>query len=59
MTTIAFNIVKQVIPESSKPYRIIETYMTSEGPRSRICSGVFSTLEGAESWRDELQSGEQ
>lgn len=59
MTTIALNIVKQVSPESNKPYRIFETYMTSEGPRSRICGGAFSTLESAEDWRDRLQSGEQ
>lgn len=59
MTTIALNIVKQVSPETPRPYRVIETYLTSEGPRSRICSGVFTTQEGAQAWLEKLQSGEE
>jgi hypothetical protein len=58
MTTIALNIVKQVSPESSRPYRVIETYLTSEGPRSRICSGVFTTQESAQAWIEQLRRGE-
>lgn len=36
-----FQIFKQEYPDISNPYVIIETYITSEGYRSRICSGRF------------------
>lgn len=57
MTTTSLNIMKQVSPESPRPYRIIETYMTSEGPRTRVCSGAFSTQEDAQIWLEQLQQG--
>lgn len=50
------NIVKQVAPATGKPFRIIESYATSEGIRSRICSGVYATLEDAEARRVELEA---
>lgn len=52
-----FNIVKQVSPESPRPYRIHETYITSDGFRTRICNGAFTTLEAAQSWMEQLQEG--
>lgn len=30
-------------PEPSKPWFIIETYITSEGVRTRVCSGRWKT----------------
>lgn len=51
-------IAKLVSPDAPRPYRIIETYVTSEGLRSRICSGAFSTLEDAEIWREQLEAGQ-
>ncbi len=47
-------IMKQVSPEAAKPYRIIETYLTSEGMRSRICSGVYAKEEAAQARLVEL-----
>ena len=43
-----FHVMKQVAPETSTPYRIMETYWSSDGPRSRIASGAFETQEQAE-----------
>ena len=53
----AFAIFKQVSPETYRPFRIIETYVTSEGMRSRICSGAFSSLDAAQSWLAQLETG--
>ena len=50
------SIVKQEFPETHRPYRLIETYLTSEGTRTRVCSGAFSTFDDANSWRAELIS---
>lgn len=40
-----------------RPYRLIETYMTSEGPRTRVCSGAFRDLDEANRRLIELESG--
>lgn len=60
MTRSHFNLVqvmKLVAPEvPPKPYRLVETYLTSEGLRTRICSGIFETWEEADERRAELQS---
>ncbi len=47
-------IVKQEFPETTRPYRLIETYDTSEGPRTRVCSGVFYTFDEANNRRADL-----
>ncbi|MFD2650690.1 hypothetical protein [Brucella rhizosphaerae] len=52
-----FAIFKQVSPETYRPFRIIETYVTSEGMRSRICSGAFSTFDAAQGWVSQLETG--
>ncbi|MDL2202054.1 hypothetical protein QQF51_05140 [Brucella intermedia] len=52
-------IMKQVSPDTARPYRVIETYPTSEGMRSRIVSGAFSTQETAQQWVEHLQEGEE
>lgn len=39
-----------------RPYRLIETYMTSEGPRTRVCSGNFATLEDAGQMKAQLEA---
>lgn len=55
-----FNLVqvmKLIAPEvPPKPYRLLETYLTSEGVRTRVCSGTFSTWEEADAKRAELQA---
>ena len=48
-------IVKQVSPETPRPFSIIETFGTVEGPRTRVCGGVFRSLDEAEAHRDLLQ----
>ena len=54
MNTI--NIVKIVAPEGvPKPYRLIETFATSEGLRTRVCSGAYATLGQAEFQRESLE----
>jgi hypothetical protein len=52
LPTIA--IVKQEFPETTRPYRLLETHLTSEGPRTRVCSGAFSTFDDANNWRADL-----
>jgi len=52
-----FAIFKQVSPETDRPFRIIESYLTSEGMRSRICSGAFSSLEVAQYQVSQLEAG--
>ncbi len=55
MTSI-IQIMKQEYPTGAhRPYRLIETYVTSEGMRSRICSGAFATLGEAEFQRETLE----
>lgn len=52
-----FMVMKQVSPDTARQYRVIETYPTSEGMRSRIVSGAFSTQEAAQQWVEHLQEG--
>ncbi|WP_421565721.1 hypothetical protein [Ochrobactrum sp. EDr1-4] len=54
---ITFAIFKQVTPDADRPFRVIETYVTSEGMRSRICSGAFSTIDAAQGWVAQLETG--
>jgi len=39
-----------------KPFRLIETFLTSEGLRTRLCSGCFETIEWADKAREQLQN---
>jgi hypothetical protein len=48
------SIVKQEFPASGRPYRLIETYMTVEGMRTRVCSGMYATYDQACFERSEL-----
>lgn len=41
----------------TRPYRLIETYMTREGPRTRVCSGTFITFDDADSAKRDLEVG--
>lgn len=50
-----FGIVYQEAPETLRPWRLLETYMTSEGPRSRIVSGTFTRKEEVEAYKHELE----
>ncbi|WP_312411974.1 hypothetical protein [Shinella sp.] len=53
----AILIAKIVAPEGEpRPYRLIETYATSEGMRTRVCSGCWATMGEAEFQRSELES---
>lgn len=42
-----FQVMKQEYPKTSRPYRIIETLVTSDGMRSRICEGCWTTFDEA------------
>lgn len=42
-----FIIVQQIEPYTSKPFRIIETYPTSDGIRTRVIGGSFATTAEA------------
>lgn len=49
-------IMKIVAPEGvPKPYRLVETIVTSEGMRSRVCSGCWETMREAEFQRETLE----
>lgn len=49
-------IMKIVAPEvPPRPYRLVETFVTSEGMRTRICSGAFETIGEAEFQRETLE----
>ena len=56
MATVMLQVMKQVSPETAKPYRLFETFLTSEGARSRVCSGVYVSEEEACARRAELES---
>lgn len=43
-------------PDVPRPYRLVETYVTSEGMRTRVCSGTFDTFERADGQRKELEA---
>lgn len=44
-------IFKQLAPYAVRPFRLVETYLTADGPRSRICNGAWHTLDEAEAVR--------
>lgn len=48
-------ILKVVSHDVPRPYRLIETYPTSEGMRTRVCSGCFATIGEAEVQREALE----
>lgn len=39
----------------AKPYRLMETYTVSEGMRTRVCSGAFTTFDDAEVAKRDLE----
>ncbi|WP_065091478.1 hypothetical protein [Rhizobium leucaenae] len=56
MTFNLIQIMKLVSPtDEPRPYRLVETYVTSEGMRTRVCSGAFATLGEAEFQRETLE----
>lgn len=61
MTTLSLNVFEIVAASAGEIPRdrfgIVETYLTSEGPRTRMCSGRFRTSEGANAHLQALQSG--
>lgn len=44
-------ILEQVDPPITRPFRLVETYISSDGYRSRICSGAWATRDEAEADR--------
>lgn len=44
-------------PEQSRPYFLVETIYTSDGPRSRICSGRYTREEHALRVAEERSKG--
>ncbi len=54
MTNI--QVMKIVSPTADpRPYRLVETFLTSEGMRTRVCSGAYATLDQAEFQRETLE----
>lgn len=50
-------IAKIVAPDGvPRPYRLVETFATSEGMRTRVCSGCWATMCEAEFQRTSLES---
>ncbi|QWY83273.1 hypothetical protein [Rhizobium phage RHph_X2_25] len=49
-------VMKIVSHDIPRPYRLVETFVTSEGVRTRVCSGAFETLEQAEHRRKEIEA---
>jgi hypothetical protein len=42
-TRRAFMLVKQVWPETGRPYRVLEHFLTSDGFRTRITNGTYAS----------------
>lgn len=42
-----FAIFEQVHPKSMKPFKILETTESSDGPRTRVCDGAWEYFEHA------------
>lgn len=42
-----FLLFKQIAPETTMPYRIAEIFMTSDGPRTRLCGDSFDIESSA------------
>jgi hypothetical protein len=40
-------IAEMISPYSAKPFFLVETNITSDGPRSRVCDGRWATQEEA------------
>lgn len=40
-------LYRQVVPETSQPFRFLETVMTADGPRTRVVDGVYATIDEA------------
>lgn len=45
-----FKIYEQREPRDRKPFRIIETTPTCDGPRDRITNQTFTSMAEAEDW---------
>lgn len=45
-----FALIQIMHPRSRRPFRIIETYQTSDGPRTRIVDGHWPTYN--EAWEE-------
>lgn len=43
-----FKVFEQRVPPTRKPFRIIETTKTIDGPRDRITDATFTTIGEAE-----------
>ncbi|MDE3796960.1 hypothetical protein I7G59_06380 [Sinorhizobium meliloti] len=43
-------------PDVPRPYRLVETYITSEGVRTRVCSGAYANFYEADDRRKELEA---
>lgn len=42
-----FEVVKQLYPSLPRPYRLLETNWTSDGPRTRVVGDRFETEDDA------------
>ncbi len=50
MSHSTFMIIQQLSPPTSRPYRLLETCETSDGPRTRVCDGTWR--ESAEAFEE-------
>lgn len=39
-----FGIFHQIYPATTRPYKLCETVITSDGPRTRVCDGTWKSL---------------
>lgn len=42
-----FGLFKQIDPPTPRPFKIAETYTTSDGLRTRLCAGTWASEEEA------------
>ena len=50
-----FFIYKQVQPETTHPFRVLENVRTSDGVRTRVCGIQYKTLREAQGKVDEAE----
>lgn len=50
--TMFLQITKQIEPYAAKPYMLVETFLSCEGMRTRVCAGRWGSLEEAQAERD-------
>ncbi len=55
MTKRYFALLRQERPETNRPWRIIESYLTSDGIRTRLCNGTYQYESDAQANLDKME----